>query len=274
MVGGACAPFVIKNNSYLEKFARLVKHFFPFFAFFRKLCSFRGDKTAARFVNADACGTRPTGLQSRMNRYPIPAASAEQPWRTELVIRRSRFITHCAHTPGPDAARAFIESIRREHASATHNCWAFVGGAPGHSGQVGFSDDGEPHGTAGRPMLQVLLHCGIGEICMVVTRYFGGVKLGTGGLVRAYQDSVRENLQNLPQAERVPSLVLTVSLAYAHVDKVRRLLPEFEAVVLAEDYGAEASLRLRLPEALQASFVDAVAARTDGRAVFRIEDEA
>ena len=101
-----------------------------------------------------------------MNRYPIPAAGAEQPWRTELVIRRSRFITHCAHTPGPEAARAFIESIRREHASATHNCWAFVGGAPGHSGQVGFSDDGEPHGTAGRPMLQVLLHCGIGEICM------------------------------------------------------------------------------------------------------------
>ncbi len=110
---------------------------------------------------------------------------------------------------------------------------------------------------------------------MVVTRYFGGVKLGTGGLVRAYQDSVRENLQNLPQAERVPSLVLTVSLAYAHVDKVRRLLPEFEAVVLAEDYGAEACLRLRLPEALQIPFVDAVAARTDGRAVCRIiEDEA
>lgn len=274
MVGGAFAPFVIKNNSCLEKFARLVKHFFSFFAFFRTPCSFRGDKTAGRFVNADACGTRPTGLQSRMNRYPIPAAGAEQPWRTELVIRRSRFITHCAHTPGPEAARAFIESIRREHASATHNCWAFVGGAPGHSGQVGFSDDGEPHGTAGRPMLQVLLHCGIGEICMVVTRYFGGVKLGTGGLVRAYQDSVRENLQNLPQAERVPSLVLTVSLAYAHVDKVRRLLPEFEAAVLAEDYGAEANLRLRLPEARQALFVEAVAARTDGRAVCRIEDEA
>ena len=90
-----------------------------------------------------------------------------------------------------EAARAFVEQIRTKHADATHNCWAFVTGAPGHSGQVGFSDDGEPHGTAGRPMLQVLLHCGVGEITMVVTRWFGGVKLGTGGLVRAYQDSVR-----------------------------------------------------------------------------------
>lgn len=220
--------------------------------------------------HADACGTRRTGLQNRMSRYPIPAAGPDRPWQTELVIRRSRFITHCAHTPGPEAARAFIESIRREHPSATHNCWAFVGGAPGHSGQVGFSDDGEPHGTAGRPMLQVLLHCGIGEICMVVTRYFGGVKLGTGGLVRAYQDSVRENLQTLPQAERVPSLAVDVSLAYTHVDRVRRLLPDFEAVILAEDYAADARLRLRLPEALWPPFAEAVAARTDGRAVCRI----
>ena len=272
MVGGACAPIVIKNNSCLEKFILFVKHFF---AFFQAPFAIGKNRIAAPFVNAGACDTRPTGLQGPMSRYPIPAAPPDQPWRTELVIRRSRFITHCAHTPGPEAARAFMESIRREHAAATHNCWAFVGGAPGHSGQVGFSDDGEPHGTAGRPMLQVLLHCGIGEICMVVTRYFGGVKLGTGGLVRAYQDSVRENLLTLPQAERVPSLLLDVTLAYAHVDRVRRLLPEFEAVVLAEEYGAEANLRLRLPEARQAPFVEAVAARTDGRAVCRIiEDEA
>ena len=207
-----------------------------------------------------------------MTRYPIPAASPDHPYRTELVIRRSRFITHCAHAPGPDAARSFIERIRREHASATHNCWAFVGGAPGHSGQVGFSDDGEPHGTAGRPMLHVLLHCGIGEICMVVTRYFGGVKLGTGGLVRAYQDAVRENLQTLPQAEQVPSLVATVSLAYAHLDRVRRLLPAYEAATLAEDFGTDARLRLRLPEALWPAFAEAVAARTDGRAVCHVLD--
>ena len=139
-----------------------------------------------------------------MSRFPIPAADAAAPFQTEIIIRRSRFLTHCAHTPGMEAARAFVEQIRTKHADATHNCWAFVAGAPGHSGQVGFSDDGEPHGTAGRPMLQVLLHCGVGEITMVVTRWFGGVKLGTGGLVRAYQDSVRENLATLPLAEKVP----------------------------------------------------------------------
>ena len=92
-----------------------------------------------------------------MSRFPIPAADAAAPFQTEIIIRRSRFLTHCAHTPGMEAARAFVEQIRTKHADATHNCWAFVAGAPGHSGQVGFSDDGEPHGTAGRPMLQVSL---------------------------------------------------------------------------------------------------------------------
>ena len=149
-----------------------------------------------------------------MSRFPIPAADAAAPFQTEIIIRRSRFLTHCAHTPGMEAARAFVEQIRTKHADATHNCWAFVAGAPGHSGQVGFSDDGEPHGTAGRPMLQVLLHCGVGEITMVVTRWFGGVKLGTGGLVRAYQDSVRENLATLPLAEKVPTVELDVQLDY------------------------------------------------------------
>ena len=139
-----------------------------------------------------------------MTRYPIPAAGPDRPHRTELLIRRSRFLAQCAHTPGPEAARAFVESIRRANADATHNCWAYAAGAPGQTARIGSSDDGEPHGTAGRPMLQVLLHCGIGEICVVVTRWFGGVKLGTGGLVRAYQDSVRENLANWHWPNRCP----------------------------------------------------------------------
>ena len=84
-----------------------------------------------------------------MSRFPIPAADAAAPFQTEIIIRRSRFLTHCAHTPGMEAARAFVEQIRTKHADATHNCWAFVAGAPGHSGQVGFSDDGEP--PAGPP---------------------------------------------------------------------------------------------------------------------------
>ena len=201
-----------------------------------------------------------------MSRFPIPAADAAAPFQTEIIIRRSRFLTHCAHTPGMEAARAFVEQIRTKHADATHNCWAFVAGAPGHSGQVGFSDDGEPHGTAGRPMLQVLLHCGVGEITMVVTRWFGGVKLGTGGLVRAYQDSVRENLATLPLAEKVPTVELDVQLDYAHLDRLHRLLPTFEARVGAEAYDQAARVRICLPEALRGPFEEAIAGRTDGRA--------
>lgn len=209
-----------------------------------------------------------------MDRHPIPAAAADAPHCSELIIRRSRFIARVAHTPGTEAARAFVERIRRENASATHNCWAFVAGPPGDTGRVGFSDDGEPHGTAGRPMLQILLHSGVGEICAVVTRFFGGVKLGTGGLVRAYQDSVRENLADLPLAERVPSVTLDVTLDYAVLDDIRRLLPGLEAVVLAEDYAAAAVLRLRLPEARRAEFEAILAGRAGGRAACIPAEEA
>ena len=115
-------------------------------------------------------------------------------------------------------------------------------------------------------MLQVLLHCGVGEITMVVTRWFGGVKLGTGGLVRAYQDSVRENLAALPLAEKVPTVELDVQLDYAHLDRLHRLLPAFEARVSAEAYDQAARVRIRLPEALRGPFEEALAGRTDGRA--------
>ncbi|NLG62975.1 MAG: hypothetical protein GX539_12100, partial [Candidatus Cloacimonetes bacterium] len=101
------------------------------------------------------------------------------------MVQRSRFIATLAHAPDVESARAFIEEVRAEFPDATHNCWAFVAGPPGSTSHVGFSDAGEPHGTAGRPMLDVLLHSGIGEVAAVVTRYFGGVKLGKGGLVRA-----------------------------------------------------------------------------------------
>ena len=93
-----------------------------------------------------------------MSRYPVPAVFPDQPHQAELVIRRSRFLAHCARTTGHAEARAFVERIRTEHADATHNCWAYVAGPPEQTAEIGFSDDGEPHGTAGRPMLQILLH--------------------------------------------------------------------------------------------------------------------
>lgn len=201
-------------------------------------------------------------------RYPIPQAALH---RTERTVSRSQFITSTAHTPSAEAARAFIESIRAQYADATHNCWAFVAGAPAHTAQVGFSDDGEPHGTAGRPMLTVLLHCGIGELTCVVTRYFGGVKLGTGGLVRAYQGAVRENIESLSTVQRITPATLTVTIDYCHVDKLRRLLPTFEAQIYSENYTAEVSLSITLPEdhkdALHAQIIDA----TNGTATVQLD---
>jgi len=107
-------------------------------------------------------------------RYHIPAGAV----RVEEEIKRSRFITSLAPAPTVEAARALIAAVSAEFADANHNCWAYVVGPPGSTGQIGMSDDGEPHGTAGRPMLNVLLHSGIGDIVAVVTRYFGGTLLG------------------------------------------------------------------------------------------------
>ncbi len=189
-------------------------------------------------------------------RYPIPAGLH----RVEQDIQKSRFITTAAHTPTVEEARAFIARIREEFADATHNCWAFVVGPPGSTAQVGMSDDGEPHGTAGRPMLTALLHGGVGDVAMVVTRYFGGTLLGKGGLVKAYTSGVQQALESLPTTERVRKARLAVEVEYSHVDGLRRLLPSHEVQVLSEEYSATVGYRLELPatgvEALRTALND------------------
>lgn len=196
------------------------------------------------------------------NRYPIPARTH----RVEQEIQRSRFITTVAHAPTIEAARAFIDSIREEFPDATHNCWAFAAGPPGDTAAIGMSDDGEPHGTAGRPMLTALLHGGVGEIAAVVTRYFGGTKLGTGGLVRAYTSSVQQALESLPTRERVDRTTLEVEIDYAHVDALRRILPDHEAEIEGEEYGAAVRYRIVLPEEGAQAFRRAVMDLSHGQA--------
>lgn len=184
--------------------------------------------------------------------------------RDELLIKRSRFIVSMGHCPGTEAARAFVEQIRAEFPDATHNCWAYAAGPPGSTGQIGLSDDGEPHGTAGRPMLTMLLHCNAGEIGAVVTRYFGGIKLGTGGLVRAYQDAVRLGLSALPLREHMITSRLRVTLDYHRLTLFHRLLPEFRASILAEDFAVDATFELALPEDSIDAFTQAMQELTDG----------
>lgn len=192
--------------------------------------------------------------------YQIPDLAPEAIHREEEVIRRSRFIVSLAHTPDPDTAKAFIDRIRREFPDATHNCWAYAAGAPGQTSQVGYSDDGEPHGTAGRPMLTMLLHGGVGELSAVVTRYFGGIKLGTGGLVRAYQGMVKLGLETLPTREHMIASRLEVILDYPHITLFRRMLQDYRASVIEEDFGVDATYRLLLPsqniEALEKALME------------------
>lgn len=198
-------------------------------------------------------------------RYPIPARTH----RVEEEIRRSRFITTLSYAPTVEAARTFIESIRTEFPNATHNVWAYVVGPPGSTAHVGYSDDGEPHGTAGRPVYTVLLHSGIGDIVAVVTRYFGGIKLGKGGLVRAYSDGVKLALASLPQSEYRVTAELDVIIPYSFVTPLQRLLLDYEAEILAEDYSAEVSYCLRLPEEHIIPFTEAIIGITNGVAMVK-----
>jgi uncharacterized YigZ family protein len=195
--------------------------------------------------------------------FPIPARAH----RVEETIRRSRFLTAVAHAPDADAAAAFVRSIRDELPDATHHCWAFVAGPPGTTTHIGMSDDGEPHGTAGKPMLTTLLHSGVGEIVAVCTRWYGGVKLGTGGLSRAYSGGVKLALATLPTELKVVRVPLTVTVGYAEVDAVQRLIEETEAVVESEEYGASVRYRCAVPEPALEAFRRGLADATRGQGV-------
>jgi uncharacterized YigZ family protein len=200
------------------------------------------------------------------DRYPIPAGEH----RTREEISRSRFITTLAPAPTIDDAQAFLARMRGAFPDATHNCWAYVVGPPGSTGRVGMSDDGEPHGTAGRPMLTVLLHGGVGDVAAVVTRYYGGVKLGTGGLARAYGGALQRALHEVPRAEHVEYAQRTVVVRYAAVSAVQHLFPAFEAEVLAQRYVEDVTYTLRLPVGHAVAFEAAVLDATRGQG--RVEE--
>jgi uncharacterized YigZ family protein len=201
-------------------------------------------------------------------RYPIPAG----PHRVEQTIRRSRFITTLAPASKSDAAHAFIEAIRTEFPAATHNCWAFAAGPPGDTAAVGMSDDGEPHGTAGRPMLEALLHSGVGEVAAVVTRYYGGVKLGTGGLQRAYSGGVKLALESLALSERVERVVRVVTIEYAALDPIRRAAADLDVEIRAETFTDDVRVEVAVPAGSVDRFVATIAELTAGKGRVREPD--
>jgi uncharacterized YigZ family protein len=181
---------------------------------------------------------------SGASRYRVP----RQAVRVEDRVHHSRFIASVGPAPGVAAARAFIDTVRAEFPDATHHCYAFAVGPPGSAHSVASSDDGEPGGTAGRPMLVALTNSGLGDIVAVVTRYFGGVKLGKGGLVRAYSGAVLHALRELPVGEHTVDVTLRVTVAYALSDAVRRAVARDGGAVVEESYAGDVALTLRVPD--------------------------
>ena len=169
-----------------------------------------------------------------------------------------------ARVTSPEEAKAFIDSIRAEHAHATHNCWAFVAGKPGSTAQVGASDDGEPKGTAGRPMLTVLLHCGVGELAAVVTRYYGGILLGTGGLVRAYQGLVKLGLETLPVREKEASSLMTIEVEHRHFNIALRALEQSRARILDKTFASNVQIKIEIPKATEEALIANLTEKTAG----------
>lgn len=148
-------------------------------------------------------------------RYPIPNL-APATWHDESIeIEKSQFIAWVCHAPSVNDFVTLLAAAKQAHPNASHHCSAYIAGAPGEQNHIGFSDDGEPGGTAGRPMFQVINGSGIGEIGCVVTRYFGGTKLGTGGLARAYAQAVSAALETLPTREIVERDTYTLRLTFA-----------------------------------------------------------
>ena len=212
--------------------------------------------------------TDPPGPE-RDSGYPVPSGRH----RVVGEVRRSRFLTTLARAADPDGAHTVIRAVQEEFPDATHHCWAFVAGPPGDTGHIGMSDAGEPHGTAGRPMLTALLHSGVGEIVAVVTRYFGGVKLGTGGLSRAYSGQVVSALESLPTAARVDRVRVRIDVPFAAMDSLYRLLDELDARDREESYGSGLELSTRLPRKEVEGLREAVADFTSGRGRVEFEQD-
>ena len=176
--------------------------------------------------------------------YNIPA----KPVIDEQIIKKSRFITYIQRSTNKEEAVAFIKQIKAAHPDARHHCWAYIAGHPTASIDVAFSDDGEPQGTAGKPILNVLQHRDIGEIALVVVRYFGGIKLGAGGLVRAYSSSAHLAVEKLETMILVPTKKLIFFLNYELENKVQHYLKEQNITVTKSDYAERITLEVEVSE--------------------------
>ena len=187
----------------------------------------------------------------------------------EILEKKSRFIATVKPVHSEQEAIDFINELKKKYWDATHNCSAFVIGSRQEIQRC--SDDGEPQGTAGRPMLDVLLGEEIHDVAVVVTRYFGGTLLGTGGLVRAYSRAVQEGLRNSKVIEKVLGSRLVIGTDYNGIGKIQYLLGQRGIPVVDSRYTDVVELEILIEESAVSELLDAVTEATSARAVFQEE---
>ena len=189
----------------------------------------------------------------------------------EIVEKKSRFIGYAQPVSSEEEAYAFVESVKKKHYDARHNCHAFAIGK--ENTLYRFSDDGEPQGTAGKPILEVISGNQVTDICIVVTRYFGGTLLGTGGLVRAYSGAVKEGLANAQILEKKQGVRMEVTTDYNGVGKIQYLAAQEGIDTLDSQYTDKVVFIFLVPEEQEESFRSKLVESTNGRAVIRTDGE-
>ncbi len=203
-----------------------------------------------------------------MSDYLVPADTIV----VEQELKKSRFIASAGRASNKAEAAAFIQAVRQTFPDASHNCWAYIAGEPNNTVDIGMSDDGEPQGTAGKPMLNVLQHKNVGEVVVVVTRYFGGVKLGAGGLVRAYSGAVQAVMEELPLTKVVAVKEALLQFPYANESTVRRLLDSLQIEVTDTDYQEQVLMHINVPENQAEELEEKAVNQTHGEAMLRWQD--
>jgi uncharacterized YigZ family protein len=192
----------------------------------------------------------------------LPTYTLRDRVSVELDIRKSRFIGLVIPVDDRQAAMIELDALRAQHPTATHVCWALLAG-----GESGMSDDGEPSGTAGRPILEVLRHHDVDGVLGAVVRYYGGIKLGAGGLVRAYTDAVASAMQVAERVERIPLTGLFVEIDYADETRMRHWIEQQAYTLVDATYGMNVRLHIRLPVASAQDAHDTMRDMTSGRAL-------
>lgn len=189
----------------------------------------------------------------------------------EIVEKKSRFLGKIKKVETEEEALEFIESIKKQYWDARHNCFAYIIGTKGET--VRCSDDGEPSGTAGKPMLEVLQNQELRNVVVVVTRYFGGVLLGTGGLVRAYTQATQEALKEAQVATMTPMSVMTVQTDYNAIGKIKYVLAQEETPVLNEEYAADVVVTMAVSQSQKDYMIKKLTEVTNGKAVMEEKEQ-